>query len=422
MRNEILAGMVLAATALTWAGNATAQEIRLMCSANENECLVLGDIAARFEAENPGVDVVIDEVSYQAILETLPVQLAAGEGPDLATVTDLGGLNRYYLDISPYVERDYWEENFAGTIDWFRAGAEDEGIYGLVVRLTITGAFINRDLFDQAGVEVPGRDATWEDWAEAARAVAEATGTDYPMALDRSGHRLAAPAMTYGAQIFDADGAPILVDEGFTDWVEQFVAWNNDGTMARDIWASVGGTSYRDASEEFINGQVVYYYSGSWQTSRFNELIGDLFQWQVVGTPCGVASCTGMPGATGVVGFSGTENPEVVAAFLDFLAQDDNYREFAIRTLNVPAHTGVAAAGLEFTDVSPAIAAGLNAWTEEVARISPVAFAYQGHPSNRAMFNITVQRVSQAILGELTVEEAMERARADLAEALANEN
>jgi len=32
------------------------------------------------------------------MIEQLPVQLAAGEGPDIARVTDLGGLNKFYLD------------------------------------------------------------------------------------------------------------------------------------------------------------------------------------------------------------------------------------------------------------------------------------------------------------------------------------
>ena len=52
---------------------------------------------------------------YKAILESLPVQLAAGEGPDLARVTDLGGLNQYYLDLAPYVDAAYWEANFGDT-------------------------------------------------------------------------------------------------------------------------------------------------------------------------------------------------------------------------------------------------------------------------------------------------------------------
>jgi alpha-1,4-digalacturonate transport system substrate-binding protein len=47
------------------------------------------------------------------ILETLPIQLEAGEGPDMARVTQLGVLSKYMLDLRPYLSNpEYWEENF----------------------------------------------------------------------------------------------------------------------------------------------------------------------------------------------------------------------------------------------------------------------------------------------------------------------
>ena len=396
----------------------SAQEIRFMCSGDGNECEVLGEISKRFEAENPGVTVNIDKVPYKAILESLPVQLAGGTGPDLAKVTDLGGLSEYYLDLAPYVDRDYWEKSFGGTLDWYKPSADDDGIYGMHSQLTITGAYINKTLFDQAGVEVPGPDATWDDWAEASRKVAKATETDFPMAMDRSGHRIAGPAMSFGAKMFDADGNPILVDDAFTGYVQKFVDWNNDGTMARDVWAGSGGNTYQDASKEFINGQLVYYYSGSWQVQKMDTSIGDAFDWVVTGSPCGSGGCTGMPGGAGVVGFKQTEHPEIVAKLIDFFAQEDNYAELTARTKNIPAHLGVAEKGVEYVDASPAAAAALNAWGAQVAKLAPVSFTYQGYKNNRAMFNITVTRVTQAIVGELSVEDAMARAKEDLADAL----
>ena len=419
MKRAILATTALAGLSL--AGTAGAQDIRFMCYSDGNECEVYDDVLTRFEAENEGVDVIVDVVPYQAILDNLPVQLAAGTGPDLAKVTDLGGLHDYYLDLAPHVDRAYWEDNFGGTLDWYRGGPEDEGIYGMHSQLTITGAFANATLFEEAGVEMPGEGATWADWAEASRAVAEATEADFPMAMDRSGHRIAGPAISYGASLFDADGEPILVDEGFEAYVQQFVDWHEDGTMARDVWAGAGGATYQDGAQEFINGELVYYYSGSWQTARMEEQVGDFFDWQVVGSPCGPEgdTCTGMPGGAGIVGFQQTEHPEIVAAVIDFLAQEDVYAEVAARTLNIPAHAGVAEAGVEYEGVSEPAAEALNAWAAQVPQISPVAFAYQGYANNRAMFGITVERVSQAIVGEMTVDQAMERARDDLAAAMA---
>lgn len=417
-----LAALIMGGTALVPA-SVSAQEIRFMCYSDGNECEVYDDVINRFEEANPGVTVAIDVVPYQAILENLPVQLAAGEGPDLAKVTDLGGLNEYYLDLEPHVDAAYWDESFGGTLDWYRGGPDRQGIYGMHSQLTVTGGFVNATLFEQAGVDLPGSDASWEDWAAASRAVAEATDVPFPMAIDRSGHRVAGPAISYGAALFDADGEAILVDEGFTAFVQQFVDWHEDGTMARDVWAGQGGATYRDAAQEFINGDLVYYYSGSWQVSRMDEQIGDFFDWQAVGSPCGPAgACSGMPGGAGIVGFAETEHPEEVAALIDFLAQEDVYSEVAARTRNIPAHLGVAAAGVEFEDASDAAKAALNGFAGSLPDIHPTAFAYQGYAGNRAMFGITVERVSQAIVGELTVEEAMERASSDLAAAMAESN
>ncbi len=410
----VVALSVGAATTATFA-----QEITYMCSSDGTECATAREIFDRFESENPGVTVKIDEVPYKAILESLPVQLAGGTGPDIAKVTDLGGLSQYYLDLSPYVDANYWEEAFGGTLDWYRKGPDDKGIYGLHSQLTITGAYINKTLFDQAGVDVPGADATWDDWAAATKAVAEATGTKFPMAMDRSGHRIAGPAISYGAKLFNADGEAMLVDEGFTQYVQKFVDWHNDGTMARDVWAGSGGSSYQAADKEFINGQLVYYYSGSWQVGKMDEQVGDAFDWVVVGSPCGSGGCTGMPGGAGIVGFSDTEHPEIVAKAIDYLAQEANYAEMTAKTKNIPAHAAVAAKGVEYTDASENAAAALNAWGAQVSKVSPVAFAYQGYKNNRAMFNITVERVTQAIVGELSVADAMDRAKEDLAKAMA---
>ncbi len=403
------------------ASTAAAQDVtlRFACYGDGNECEVSRELLDQFEAENPDIKVQIDKVPYQAILEGLPVQLAAGEGPDIARVTDLGGLNKYYLDLAPYVDADYWEDNFGDTLDWYRVGPDDEGIYGMMTQLTVTGPYINKTLFEQAGVEVPGDDAGWDEWAEAAREVAEKTETPYAMALDRSGHRLAGPAISMGATIFDEEGNPQLVDEGFQTMVEKFVEWNQDGTMAKEVWGGSGGATYQDAAQEFANANLPYYFSGSWQVARFDETIGDAFDWEVVGSPCGPGGCTGMPGGAGMVGFASTEHPEAVAKVIDYMASEPVHAELIARTKNVPAHKGLAEQGLDYPDVSPQAQEALQAWGRQVPTITETAYKYQGFPLNRAMFNATVERVSQAIVGELTVDEALARIQSDIDEAVA---
>ena len=151
MKSVFIRPLALAVGLTALAGLAQAGEIRVMCYQDGVECDVTAELAKRFEAQNPGTKVIIDTVPYKSIVEQLPVQLAAGQGPDIARVTDLGGLSKYYMDISAHVKnRKYWDDNFGATAPWLRPSANDKGIYGFMSQLTMTGPFVNKTLFEQA--------------------------------------------------------------------------------------------------------------------------------------------------------------------------------------------------------------------------------------------------------------------------------
>ena len=408
------------ATSLTLAlgaAPALAQELRVQCYSDGNECEVTGEIAKRFEAANAGAKIVIDKVPYKAVVETLPVQLAAGEGPDIARVTDLGGLNKYYLDLTPHLSparQKAWADNFASTLPWFRSGPQDKGIYGLMSQLTVTGAYVNKTLFDQAKVPMPDAKGTWEQWMAAAEKVAKATQVPFAMAMDRSGHRFAPLAVAYGAKIFDDKGAPVI-DAGYQAAVRKFVEWHKAGLMPKEVWGGIGGSQYRDAFEEFANGRVVVYYSGSWQLKRMDAQVTKAFEWTVAPAPCGPATCTAMPGGAAFVALKRTKQPALAAKFLDFLSEDANYKELMARTENIPASLSVAKAGVTY-NVSPLAKTALNTFVADVPKIAKANYDLQGYRFNRAIFLPTAQRLGQAVAGEMSADDALKRLASDIDE------
>src|SRR5215831_2071598 len=394
---------------------AMAGEVRVACYSDGNECEVTQELAKRFESQNSDVKVVIDKVPYKAITEQLPVQLAAGEGPDIARVTDLGGLSKYYLDITPYIkDPKLWEANFGQTLKWMRSSPTDKGIYGMMTQLTVTGPFVNKTLFEQAKVALPGPKATWDEWAAACRQVAKTTQVPFAMAFDRSGHRFAGAAISQGAKIFDAKGN-LVIDDGYKAMAKKFYDWNRDGTMPKEVWGGVGGSTYRDAFEDFANARVALYLSGSWQIKRMDQQIGKNFDWIVVPNPCGPGACTGMPGGAAFVALKRTKNPKDVGRFLDYLASEPVYAEFMAKTDNIPANVAVAKKGVEF-NVSPPAKAGLAVFVSQVSLLSPIAYELQGYKYNRALFNPTAQRLGQAIAGEMSLDDALKRISADIDE------
>ena len=397
---------------------AQAADIRVMCYQDGVECEVTAAIAKRFEAQNPGTKVIIDTVPYKTIVEQLPVQLAAGQGPDIARVTDLGGLSKYYLDVRPHMKNAaYMETNFGSTLPWLRPTAADKGIYGFMSQLTMTGPYVNKTLFEQAKVAIPGPKATWDEWVEAARKVSKATQTPAALAWDRSGHRFAGPAISYGAKIFDAKG-DLLLDAGYKTAVSKFVAWHKDGAMLKEVWGGSGGSTYADSIGEFKNGRVAMVLSGSWQINRLQKDIGNAFDWAAVPNPCGPAACTGIPGGAAWVALKTSKSPKEVGAFLEFMAQEANYSEFVSKTDNIPAHAGLAKKGVNYATATPAARAALGVFSSGVASLSPVAFQFQGYKFNRAIMLPTVARVTQAIVGEMSVDEAFNKIGADMTDAV----
>jgi alpha-1,4-digalacturonate transport system substrate-binding protein len=401
-----------------------AVELRMIWYTDGNEDIVMQEMLNRFEAENPDIKVVLDTVAYNSILEILPTQLAAGESPDMARVTDLGGLSKYYLDLSPYLnDPAYWEENFGSTLPWLRPTEDDSGIYGFQTQLTITGPFINRTLFEQAGVAVPSDssdEVTWEEWATAANEVAQALDVPFPMAMDRTGHRFAGPAISQGAVFFDENGYPFIDgDPGFKDFAQMFVGWHEDGTMPIDVWA--GATEYAAPNEEFINGQMVLYMSGSWQVGQFTEKIGDAFDWEAVPNPCGPAACTGMPGGAALVALKDTQHPEEVARVMEFLSSEEILSEFSAKTLFIPAHLGLSEKGVPFETDLPQAKKTLDVFVSQVGKLSPIAIDLQAYPYNRIIFDATRNRLTQVLVGELTLDEGIARIQEDIDAALAEE-
>jgi alpha-1,4-digalacturonate transport system substrate-binding protein len=420
----VLAASLLALPQASGVRAAEAQTtLRMTWYSDGNEGEVVADLLRRFEDKNKDIHVVLDQVPYKAINENLPVQLASGQGPDIARVSDLGGLARYMLDLRPYLkDAAYWEANYGPFLQWMRVLGDTTSIPGFTTQLTVSGPFVNKTLFEQAGVAMPPPKATWEDWAKATKEVADKVQAPFPIAFDRSGHRFFGMAITQGAAVFDDKGNPAVIDDGFKRAAKLIYDWHNSGVMSKELWGSVAGATYRGANEEFKNAQVVMYESGSWQISQFDKTIGTDFDWVAVPTPCGPANCSGMPGGAALVGIKSTKHPEEVARVLDYLASEDVAAEFYARSLFVPGHLGLARKGLDYKDASPAANAALKVFSNSVSQLVPAANQLQGYPANRVILNAVISRLGQAVAGEIALDEAYKRISSDIEQQLAERN
>ncbi|NTU74598.1 MAG: extracellular solute-binding protein, partial [Anaerolineaceae bacterium] len=353
-------------------------ELRFTYYADGVEADVIKPLVAKFMAENPYITVVLDVVPYKTIDEQLPVQVETGEGPDLARITNFGAYKGKLLDLRTYMaDAGFYEANFPAPI------LTALGFGGYPDALTITGPYVNKTLFDQAGIEIPGEGTTWEEWTKITKEVKDKTGADYAISVDRTGQRIAGPAMSMGATLLDADGNFTVDTPGFRAFVEIVKGWHDTSITPVQVWLSAEPVN--SCIGPFKTGKLVMCMSGSWQINGLVKDVGDTFDWVVVPNPTGAGGSTGIAGGSAVVGFAATKHPQEVAMLIEFLIKTENYSEFSAGTLSLPAHKEVAAKGVAFKTENPAVLAALTAYTSEVSKltvqatslnVNPYAFAY----------------------------------------------
>lgn len=420
MKFSRLGGAALAMLLTSSAMAMAADEVRIMWYSDGNEGQVMADLLARFEEQNPDITVVLDNVSYQVVTEQLPITLEAGNGPDIARLTNIKALADHWLDLTPYLsDKEYWVKNYGEQADWMRPEGSD-AITGFMTQITLTGGFANKTLFEQAGVAMPGEGATWDDWVNASAEVAQSQQLIAAFSLDRSGHRLTGPNINYGANYIGPDGMPAPVDDGVKAFTTKLVGWTEEGKNLKDVWVGAAGSSYRSASEDFINAQIPFYFSGSWQVSNLSSKIGTNFDWVAVGNPCGDKSCSGLPGGAGLVAVKYTKHPEAVAKVMEYLASEPVMREFTEKTLFIPSNAAIREAGdLAYASDDAQVQAALAVFKGDVKNLTAEANAMPAWKWASAYYTALVTRTGQAMAGELSLDEAFARMDSDIAEQVA---
>jgi alpha-1,4-digalacturonate transport system substrate-binding protein len=223
---------------------------------------------------------------------------------------------------------------------------------------------------------------------------------------DRSGHRLDGFLQSYGGGFFTPDGKDVRINSPETKKaVEAFVKFHKDGTMPLDIWA--GGTGYVGANQQFVNGQLVFYLSGNWQVAQFNDAIGTKFEWKAV--PNGYnTQAGGMPGGKFLIAFKNSKIPDKVARLMEFLGGADAMTEYSAKAMFLPTRKDLVRQGINF----PARKDDMNLFVKGVGTLPQSAYVDNYNLRFGPIANEVRDRVTQAIVGELSVDKALEMAQA----------
>ena len=294
--------------------------LKLVQSGDANQGGAFQKLADEYKAET-GVTVQIVEVPSDNLATQLRTSAQANALPDLAAAPDVDPVWKdRLLDLTDVAKASKVKPTL------MVADPADNKVKALPTTLTAVGMFINKTLWDKAGVAYPkdiSGSWTWDEFQAKADQVRTATGAKYGAILDASAHRLRAFLYQFGSQgVVESSDGKFTTSDKTAPALEYFKKMNDSGFMPKSVW-----TSGDDASATFKSGQVAAYMSGVWQIADFQTNITS-FQWASVPMPQQPVRATNYGSASWIVAFKGTGHEQQTLDFIKWLYSPAHYTQY----------------------------------------------------------------------------------------------
>lgn len=308
-------------------------------------------IAERYEKKNPDASIKLEIVPGEQAYEKLDTRLAAGEGPDLARM-QYQAVGRYSSQGALVDLSDYFDEGYEGAFTpAFRQAVKYEGSPYAIPHHTDTFAvFYNAGIFDKLGIEVPGsldRSWTWDEFMKVAEQVKAEGDAKYPFAMNWQGETAAYRWMSFlyqnGGQLLNDDlSGPAINDSAGIETI----AWNQSWFQNDMVPPSTSIKSGELIESLFANGTIAMMLQGDWLIPYLEDSMKE--DWGVTYMIRDSQMASDMGG--NVVGITrDSQNPELAADFLKFLASEKEMEQFCVDAQFIPVRKSLVQQGLDYT-------------------------------------------------------------------------
>ena len=145
----------------------------------------------------------------------------------------------------------------------------DEKYYAVPKDVDTIALWYNKAMFDEAGMEYPTADWTWDDMGEAAKKLTKEDGSQYGLALRNDNNQAG-----YYNMVYDNGGTIISDDKTKSGWddpktieaMQQLEGWIKDGVMP-----SIETMSENGEDVLFQSGKVAMVLQGSWMLAAYRD-------------------------------------------------------------------------------------------------------------------------------------------------------
>ncbi|PKR78170.1 sugar ABC transporter substrate-binding protein [Halalkalibacillus sediminis] len=292
-------------------------------SASPNYEEELDQMVSDFEEQNSDITVNVELAAYDDYFTKLQTQIAGDNAPDVFELNyenfvqyaSRGSL----ADLSSFIEEDEDFDPSQLNEEAYKAFQYDGKQYGMVESFSNVLTFYNKELFDEAGVDYPSADWTWEDEIAAAEQITDADnnvwGTFAPVTMNEF-FKIAAQN---GGQIFNENGEPTINSPENLEALEYMVG----NVTERGIAPSPSDMSGQSPEDLFLNGQLGIVHTGIWMFDAFADAS---FEWDVQ-LEAGNTQKAHHFFANGIAVSENTEKKEAAYKFASFMSASQEVAE-----------------------------------------------------------------------------------------------
>jgi multiple sugar transport system substrate-binding protein len=274
-------------------------------------------VVEAFEAAYPNINVELEMVPFSDIFTKYKTLVAGGEAPDVISLNfdntpqmaALGALE----PLDDYIASDGYDMSvyYDNTVNMYKIDGVQWALPGTFSDVVL---FYNKTLFDEAGLDYPAEDWGWDDLVSAGETLTQ--DTDGDGVTDIFGYALAWWPMYLflnDANVLTEDGtACALNTPEAIEGLQKMIDLQSEGGIA----PSRGDLAAQSDWDMFIAGRLAMFPVGPWAVQPFNDDI-EGFEYDIAHHPAGEQKATFLFGNSYAMSAS-SENKDAAWEFLKF--------------------------------------------------------------------------------------------------------
>lgn len=305
-----------------------------------DQAIGLRKVLDAFEEANPGIKVEMETTPWDQYWVKLEAAATGANLPDVVTMHS--SQSHKYIEAEMLMNLDELVNEYKIDMSTFEDGISDfytldDSLYAIPKDASLVALWFNKTLFDDAGVEYPNENWTWDDFLDAALKLTDEEKGIYGFAADNNNET------GYWSFIYQAGGS-VYSEDGLTSTfntpeVQEAMQFYIDLHSKHNVSPDVATLQETSKISLFQSGKLAMMIEGNWHTSSFAQNEYTREHAGVAPMPKGKQHATIINGL-GWSGSAHTKYPEETKKLLAFLSSDEANAIQAETGTSIPAKKG----------------------------------------------------------------------------------